>query len=217
MKSQPSRTNLFSSLTTTMLLIPNEIDDALIFLLEHLPPQMHLVIATRENPQFPLGRLRARGHLTELRATDLRFTPGEAATFLNQVMGLSLSADEITALEDPYRRLDCGASAGSALDAGARGHSCVHSGIRWRQSVHMWTIWSKRFCSVSLTMSGASYFRPPFSTGCMARCAMPSPARRKETRGWRPWSEAISLSFHWMTSATGIAIITSLPRFSLHI
>ena len=53
------------------------IDDALIFLLEHLPPQMHLVIATRENPQLPLGRLRAQGHLTELRATDLRFTPGK--------------------------------------------------------------------------------------------------------------------------------------------
>jgi LuxR family maltose regulon positive regulatory protein len=75
------------------------IDDALIFLLEHLPPQMHLVIATRENPQLPLGRLRARGHLTELRAIDLRFTPGEAAAFLNQVMGLGLSADEITMLE----------------------------------------------------------------------------------------------------------------------
>ena len=75
------------------------IDDALTFLLEHLPPQMHLVITTREDPQFPLGRLRARGHLTELRATDLRFTPAEAATFLNQVMGLDLSADEITALE----------------------------------------------------------------------------------------------------------------------
>lgn len=76
-----------------------QIDDALIYLLEHLPPQMHLVIATRENPQLPLGRLRARGYLTELRATDLRFTPGEAATFLNQVMGLVLSADDITALE----------------------------------------------------------------------------------------------------------------------
>ena len=60
---------------------------------------MHLVIATREDPQLPLGRLRARGHLTELRATDLRFTPTEAATFLNQVMGLDLSADDITALE----------------------------------------------------------------------------------------------------------------------
>ncbi len=75
------------------------INDVLIFLLEHLPPQMHLAIATRENPQLPLGRLRARGSLTELRATDLRFTSGEAAMFLNQLMGLRLSADEITALE----------------------------------------------------------------------------------------------------------------------
>lgn len=76
-----------------------QIDDALIFLLEHLPLQMHLVIATRENPQLPLGRLRARGYLSELRAADLRFTPMETASFLNQVMELGLSADEIQALE----------------------------------------------------------------------------------------------------------------------
>ena len=75
------------------------VDHALTFLLEHLPPQMHLVIATREDPQLPLARLRARGQLTELRATDLRFTPAEAAEFLNRVMGLSLSADDIAALE----------------------------------------------------------------------------------------------------------------------
>lgn len=76
-----------------------QIDDVLIFLLEHLPLQMHLVIATRENPQLPLGQLRARGYLSELRAADLRFTPMETATFLNQVMDLGLSADEIHALE----------------------------------------------------------------------------------------------------------------------
>src|SRR2546429_5281639 len=75
------------------------IDQALTYLVEHLPPQMHLVIATREDPQLPLARLRARGHLTELRATDLRFTPSEAAEFLNQGMGLNLSAEDITALE----------------------------------------------------------------------------------------------------------------------
>ena len=75
------------------------IDQALTFLLEHLPPQMHLVIATREDPQLPLARLRARDTLTELRVTDLRFTPSEAAGFLNQVMGLDLSAEDITALE----------------------------------------------------------------------------------------------------------------------
>ena len=75
------------------------VDQALTFLLEHLPPQMHLVIATREDPQLPLARLRARGQLTELRAADLRFTPAEAAEFLNQVMGLNLSAEDIAALE----------------------------------------------------------------------------------------------------------------------
>src|SRR5438477_10119447 len=76
------------------------VDLALTYLVEHLPPHMHLVIATREDPQLPLARLRARGHLTELRAADLRFTASEAAAFLNQVMGLSLSVADIAALED---------------------------------------------------------------------------------------------------------------------
>ena len=75
------------------------VDQVLTFLLEHLPPQMHLVIASREDPNLPLARYRARGHLTELRAADLRFTPSEAAEFLNQVMGLNLSAENIAALE----------------------------------------------------------------------------------------------------------------------
>src|SRR5918997_1470781 len=75
------------------------VDNALAFLLEHLPPRMHLVIATREDPQLPLARLRARGQLTELRAADLRFTPSEAAEFLEGVMELSLSAEDIAALE----------------------------------------------------------------------------------------------------------------------
>src|SRR5229473_99331 len=75
------------------------VDHALTFLLDHLPPHMHLVSATREDPQLPLARLRAGGHLTEVRVTDLRFTPSEAAAFLNQVMGLTLSAENIDALE----------------------------------------------------------------------------------------------------------------------
>src|SRR5437588_8458637 len=76
------------------------VDLALTFLVEHLPPQMHLVIATREDPLLPLARLRARGELTELRAADLRFTPSEAAEFLNSVMGLNLSPGNIAAWED---------------------------------------------------------------------------------------------------------------------
>jgi LuxR family maltose regulon positive regulatory protein len=75
------------------------VDHALTFLLEHLPPHMHLVIATREDPPLPLARLRVGGHLTEVRVTDLRFTHAEAAGFLNQVMGLNLSAEDIAALE----------------------------------------------------------------------------------------------------------------------
>jgi LuxR family maltose regulon positive regulatory protein len=75
------------------------VDEALTFLLEHLPPPMHLVIATREDPHLPLARLRARGQLIELRAADLRFTPVEAAEFINQIMGLNLSEENIAALE----------------------------------------------------------------------------------------------------------------------
>jgi len=60
------------------------------FLLDHLPPagRLHLVIAGRSDPPLPLSRLRGRGQLNELDMNDLRFTPGEASTFLNQVMGL---------------------------------------------------------------------------------------------------------------------------------
>ena len=75
------------------------VDDALAFLIEHLPPRMHLVIATREDPNLPLARLRGRGQMTELRAADLRFTPAEAGEFLNRAMGLDLSAEDISALE----------------------------------------------------------------------------------------------------------------------
>ena len=75
------------------------IDFALTYLIEHLPPQMRLVIATREDPDLALARLRAGDQLTELRVTDLRFDTTEVAEFLNQVMHLTLSTDDIAALE----------------------------------------------------------------------------------------------------------------------
>jgi LuxR family maltose regulon positive regulatory protein len=77
-----------------------EIDHALDFLLERSPPQMHLVITTREDPNLHLARFRARGQLTEIRVSDLRFTHSEAAGFLNQMMGLNLLEENIAALED---------------------------------------------------------------------------------------------------------------------
>jgi LuxR family maltose regulon positive regulatory protein len=76
-----------------------DVQTGMAFLLEHLPSQIHLVIATRADPALPLGRLRGRGELTEIRAADLRFTQGEAATYLDDVMGLSLAAPDVAALE----------------------------------------------------------------------------------------------------------------------
>ncbi len=91
--------NIIFVLDDYHILDSKAVDKALTFLLEHLPPQMHLVIASREDPALPLARLRARGQLTELRAADLRFTPAEAAEFLNQGMGLNLTAEDVAALD----------------------------------------------------------------------------------------------------------------------
>ncbi len=140
------------------------IDQALTFLLEHLPPQMHLVITTREDPQLPLARLRARGQLTELRAADLRFTPAEAAEFLNQVMGLDLSAEDVAALEDRTEGWIAGLQL-AALSMRGREDIPGSSGRSPATTATSWTIWSKRCCSVSPNRSAASCSRPPFSTG----------------------------------------------------
>jgi len=81
------------------LIAERQIHDGLTFLLEHLPPQVHLVVSGRADPPWPLARLRARGEVAELRAQDLRFTPEEATAFLNNVMRLDLSPEDIAALD----------------------------------------------------------------------------------------------------------------------
>lgn len=75
------------------------VHEAVRFILDHQPAQMHLVILTRADPPLPLPRMRVRSQLVEIRAADLRFTQEEAAAFLNEVMGLGLSAADIAALE----------------------------------------------------------------------------------------------------------------------
>jgi LuxR family maltose regulon positive regulatory protein len=75
------------------------IHDSLQFVLDHLPPCLHLLLASRGDPQLPLARLRARGQVVEIRETELRLRGEEAARFLTQVMGLALSAEEIGRLE----------------------------------------------------------------------------------------------------------------------
>ncbi|TEU15453.1 MAG: hypothetical protein E3J21_13095, partial [Anaerolineales bacterium] len=73
---------------------------ALDYLLDHLPPPLHLAVATRHDPPLALARLRARGQLAELRLTDLRFTHDEVTTLLNERLGLNLPGDDITTLQN---------------------------------------------------------------------------------------------------------------------
>jgi len=76
-----------------------DVQDGMAFLLDHLPPCLHVVIACRADPALPLARMRARGELTEIRAAELRFTDDEAAAYLNETMGLRLTAQDVAALE----------------------------------------------------------------------------------------------------------------------
>ncbi|WP_199613931.1 LuxR C-terminal-related transcriptional regulator [Paenibacillus alkalitolerans] len=110
----PSTESILTALLNEIAAVPNNfilvlddyhvidarpIDDALAFLLSHLPPQMHMVVVTRKDPFLPLARLRARNQLSELRISDLRFTRSETAEFLNRTMDLNLSPEHITLLE----------------------------------------------------------------------------------------------------------------------
>ena len=99
--------NALSTLPTHAVLVLDDyhaitslpIHQALAFVVDHLPPCLHLVIATREDPPLPLARLRARGELTELRMGELRLTPDEVSQFLTEIMDLPLAAREVTALD----------------------------------------------------------------------------------------------------------------------
>ena len=75
------------------------VHQAVTFMVQHMPAPLHLVIATREDPPLPLVQLRAQGILNELRADELRFRPDEAALFLRDVMGLTLTPDDVATLE----------------------------------------------------------------------------------------------------------------------
>ncbi|MDF2092224.1 LuxR C-terminal-related transcriptional regulator [Knoellia sp. 3-2P3] len=94
---QPGRTLLV--LDDYHVIEAPEVHRAVTFLLDHLPPQAGLAVATRADPQLPLPRLRARGELVELRASELRFTTDEAGVFLADVMGLHLDGAQVAALE----------------------------------------------------------------------------------------------------------------------
>jgi LuxR family maltose regulon positive regulatory protein len=75
------------------------VHEQVLFLLEHCPASLHLLIASRSDPPLPLARLRVRGQMIELRTADLRFTPDEAAQFLNEIMSLHLDAESVALLQ----------------------------------------------------------------------------------------------------------------------
>jgi len=81
------------------LIANSAVDEALVFLIDNAPPALHLVIATRADPAFPLPRWRARQQLLEIRADDLRFTPDETAAFLEATLDLTLSDRDLAALD----------------------------------------------------------------------------------------------------------------------
>jgi LuxR family maltose regulon positive regulatory protein len=78
----------------------HEIGTGMAFLLEHLPPHVHVVISTRADPDLPQSLWRLRGELFEIRAADLRFTADEAAAYLNEAAELNLAAGDVAALEE---------------------------------------------------------------------------------------------------------------------
>ncbi|MEM6429305.1 MAG: LuxR C-terminal-related transcriptional regulator [Deinococcota bacterium] len=81
------------------LINTQDVNTLLEFILAHQPPHMHLVILSREDPALPLARLRVRHQLSELRASDLRFSVAETADFFNQLMGLDLSTEDVAKLD----------------------------------------------------------------------------------------------------------------------
>ena len=93
------RTDAVLVLDDCHVLVSEPAERALNFLLDHIPPNIHMVVVSREAPRSSVARLRARGQLTELKANDLRFTLPEAADFLHRVMNLRLAPEEAAELE----------------------------------------------------------------------------------------------------------------------
>ena len=96
-----------------------EVQQGVAFLVDHLPPQVHLVISTRADPGLPLARLRARGELTEVRAADLRFTDPETSRFLGDATGRDLDTRRTSPPSAPARRAGSRRSSSPPCPCGA--------------------------------------------------------------------------------------------------
>ncbi len=114
------------------------IHDLMIELVRHPPRTLHLVIASRHDPPLPLAGLRARGHVVELRAADLRFTLEEAAQFLREVMALPVDEQTICTAGGQDRGLAGGPASGGAVLAPAAHAGHDRGGALWATIATSW-------------------------------------------------------------------------------
>ena len=132
---QPGEDDLLLVLDDYHLVSSEPVHTSVAFLLAHLPPGLHLVLASRADPPLPLARLRGRGQLAELRATELRFTSEEAAALLREAVGPGLPDAVAAALVTRTEGLGRGAAVGRSVAAGAAGCGRVCGGVRRQPSL----------------------------------------------------------------------------------
>ena len=167
--------------------------DAVAFLLEHLPPPLHLVIASREDPPLPLPRLRARRQLVEVRAADLSFSVEEAATLLASGMGLRLAEAQVTVLVERTE----GWAAGLQL-----------AGLALRDRPDPATFVTAFTGGHRLV---ADYLMAEVLERLPARQAPHRPPAATARQSWRSWSGPTCSWCRWTTSGCGTAITTCWP------
>jgi hypothetical protein len=170
-----------------------DVHDAMTFLIENRPPRLHLIILTRADPPLPLSRLRASGELLELRAADLGFGPDEAEIYLNQVMGLQLTAANISEL---VRRTE-GWVAGLQMAALAiRDQADVPGFIAGFTGSNRYVIdyLAEEVLGRQPQRCGPSSLTPRCLIGCAPRCAKTSHPGRTARTSLRAWSMPTSSS-----------------------
>jgi len=202
--------NLAIVLDDYHLIDSDQVHGIVSFLLERLPSNVHLVIASRIDPPLPLARLRARGQIAEINAADLSFAREEAAAFLKDTMGLELSAEDIEALEGRTE----GWIAGLQLAAlSMRGRQDVSGFVKAFSGSHRDVLDFLPQRSSDGNPNGYAHFfsKHRFSSALRETCAT---WLRTETTGKRCWRGSIERacsSSLWTTSGAGTVTITSSP------
>ena len=164
------------------------IDRALGFLIEHMPPQMHMVIASRKDPDLPLARLRARNQLTEVRTPDLRFTSMETSEFMCHVMGLDLSGEDAALIASRTE----GWIAGLQLAAlSLQGHPDAAGFIRTFSGSHRHVLDYLIEEVLQRQPKSVQDFccALPFSTGCAVPCANTFCRGKTVISRWQPFPD----------------------------